>query len=571
MTRGPADTPPGENLAVERVQSLAHDLIEAGNEHFHIASQPQRVIFWMADTVGACELVSDNWADCTGQPIEEALGQGWLKVVQEQDRGALLDALRMSVSARRGFQLQYRMLRSDGRTRWVLHDVAARYLPSGKFNGLVGTLTDQADHQAGARALERAAQQVYEFLDGIALAAIAMGFDGRVVHCNQVMATLCGLDQADLLGANWLDTFVSPEARAEVAALVDGLIAPSVLPVEMEYPIETTAGNRLFRWHLTLIRDFAGQPVSIAMLGSDITQWRRLGDHLRLNAQMFDSSHEAMVITNHDNQIVSVNDAFTTLTGYAREEAVGQNPRILQSGHHDRTFYKAMWRSIAELGYWRGDIWDRRKDGSCYPKYLAITAIRDDAGALRNFSAIFYDITERKTLEDKLDHLAHYDGLTGLPNRMLLQDRVEQAIAGADRLQQKFALLFIDLDGFKTINDEAGHAVGDEVLKIVGQRLLAVIRGMDTAARLGGDEFVIILTDIGNAGNAARVAQKVIDSLSQPCPVGDLSLPLSASIGVSLYPSGERSADELLRSADEAMYQAKRSGKRQVRFYGNVS
>ena len=571
MTRGPADNPPGRELTIERVQSLAHDLIEAGNEHFHIATQPQRVLFWMADTAGDCELVSDNWADCTGQPIKAALGQGWLQVVQEQDRSALLEALRISVSARRGFQLQYRMHRADGRTRWVLHDVAARYLPSGKFNGLVGTLTDQGDYQSGARALERAAQQVYEFLDGIALAAIAMGFDGRLVHCNQVMATLCGCDQADLLGAHWLDEFVSPEARAGVAALVDGLIAPSVLPAEMEYPIETPGGNRLFRWHLTLIRDFAGQPVSIAMLGSDITQWRQLGDHLRLNAQMFDSSHEAMVITDHNNNILSVNDAFTTLTGYAREDAVGRNPRILQSGHHDRTFYKTMWRSIVELGYWRGDVWDRRKDGSCYPKYLAITAIRDESGELRNFFAIFYDITERKNLEDKLDHLAHYDGLTGLPNRMLLQDRLEQAIAGADRLDQKFALLFIDLDGFKTINDEAGHAVGDEVLKIVGQRLLAVIRGMDTAARLGGDEFVVILTDIGNADNAARVAQKVIDLLSQPCLVGDLSLPLSASIGVSLYPSGEYGADELLRSADEAMYQAKRSGKRQVRFYGNVS
>ena len=197
--------------------------------------------------------------------------------------------------------------------------------------------------------------------------------------------------------------------------------------------------------------------------------------------------------------------------------------------------------------------------------------IHDEAGAICNYSAIFYDITDRKTLEDKLDHLAHYDGLTGLPNRMLLQDRVEQAIAAAERQKQKFALLFIDLDGFKQINDEAGHAVGDEVLKIVGQRLLEVIRGMDTAARLGGDEFVIILTDIRHSENAARVAEKVIESLSEPCLLAGLSLSVSASIGVSIYPSDEHGADGLLRSADEAMYQAKRGGKRQVRFYGNVS
>ena len=235
---------------MERVQSLAHDLIEAGNEHFRIATQPQRVLFWMADTAGACELVSDNWPHCTGQKIEDALGQGWLQVVQEQDRAALLAALRLSVSTQQGFQLQYRMRKADGGARWVLHDAAARYLPSGKFNGLVGTLTDQADHQAGARALERAAQQVYDFLEGIALATVAMDFDGRVVQCNQVMATLCGRERAELLGENWLDAFVSPQARAHVAALVDGLIAPSVLPAEMEYPIETPQGNRLFRWQI---------------------------------------------------------------------------------------------------------------------------------------------------------------------------------------------------------------------------------------------------------------------------------------------------------------------------------
>ena len=556
---------------MERVQSLAHDLIEAGNEHFRIATQPARVLFWMVDTSGACELVSGNWLDYTGQKVDDALRQGWLEVVMAEDRDKLIEAMRLGVSAQRGFHLHYRLLMADGKARRVLHDAAARFLPSGKFNGLVGTITDESDDHSGELALQRAAQQVYDFLDGIQLAAVVIGFDGSVVHCNQVMATLCERALPDLLGENWIDRYVSPECRSQVASLVDGVIAPSVLPSEMEYQIETRDGTRLFRWHLTLIRNFDGTPISIAMLGSDITQWRQVGNHLRLNAQMFDSSHEAMVITDRSNLIVSVNDAFTRLTGYAREEAIGQNPSILQSGRHDHEFYQSMWASITEQGYWRGDIWDRRKDGSYYPKYLAITAIRDDAGEIANFSAIFYDITERKAMENKLDHLAHYDFLTGLPNRMLLQDRLEQAIAMAERQSQKFALLFIDLDGFKLINDEVGHPVGDEVLKIVAQRLLAVIRGMDTAARLGGDEFVIILTDISRGENAGLVAEKVIESLSQPYLVADLSLSLSASIGVSIYPNDVLVANELLRTADEAMYMAKRGGKRQVKFYGNVS
>ena len=559
-----------ENLALERLQSLAHDLIEAGNEHFRIATQPTRVLFWLADTSGACELVSANWLDGTGQSIDEALGQGWMEMVAQEDRSQLLEAIRRSVNTHHGFHLHYRLRRPDGQLHWVLHDAVARFLPSGKFNGLIGTLTDESDGHAGELALERAAQQVYDFLDGIQLAAVAIDFEGRVVLCNQSMSTLYGLDVSDLREEHWIDVFVSPESREQVARLIDGNVAPSVLPAEMEYQIETGDGNRLFRWHLTLIRDFEGQPVSIAMLGTDITQWRRLGDHSRLTAQMFDSSREAMVITDRNNRIVSVNDAFTTLTGYAREESLGQNPSILQSGRHDRNFYQTMWASITDKGYWRGDIWDRRKDGSHYPKYLAISAIKDETGEIANYSAIFYDVTERKALEDKLDHLAHYDALTGLPNRMLLQDRLEQAIAIAERQRQKFALLFIDLDGFKQINDDMGHSVGDEVLKIVAQRLQTVIRGMDTAARLGGDEFVVILTDIRNAENAAWVSDKVVESLSEPYPVGDLTLALSASIGVSIYPNDELVANELLRTADEAMYKAKRDGKRQVKFYGSV-
>jgi diguanylate cyclase (GGDEF)-like protein/PAS domain S-box-containing protein len=307
------------------------------------------------------------------------------------------------------------------------------------------------------------------------------------------------------------------------------------------------------------------------MMGSDITEWRRMGDRLRLNAQVFDSSNEAMVITDRQNNIISVNRAFTRLTGYEREEALGKNPRILNSGRQDAAFYRSMWESIIENGFWRGDIWDRRKDGSCYPKFLSITAIRDDGGEIVKFSAVFYDVSERKEMELQLENLAHYDSLTGLPNRMLLHDRLEQAIATAERQRQHFALLFIDLDGFKPVNDEHGHGVGDAVLKLVGERLNMVIRGMDTAARLGGDEFVVILTDIHNRENTERVAEKIIGELSEPYQVAGKTLSISASIGASLYPSDQKVAMDLLRTADEAMYQAKRDGKRRVKFYGGFA
>jgi diguanylate cyclase (GGDEF)-like protein/PAS domain S-box-containing protein len=306
------------------------------------------------------------------------------------------------------------------------------------------------------------------------------------------------------------------------------------------------------------------------MMGTDITQWRRTGAQQRLAAQMFDNSKEAMVITDRNNLIVSVNRAFSALTGYSSQEAIGQNPRILQSGKHDESFYRDMWRSILEHGFWRGDIWDRRKDGTFYPKFLAISAIRENDEEISHFSAIFYDVSERKKLEERMETLAHYDALTGLPNRMLLQDRLEQAIAYAARLQQHFALLFIDLDGFKPVNDNYNHQVGDEVLKLVGQRIGAALRAIDTAARLGGDEFVVILTDIRDIDSTNSVAEKLVSALSEPYIVGEYTISISASIGASIYPNDEKTAQELLRSADEAMYQAKRTGKQRVIFYGGI-
>jgi diguanylate cyclase (GGDEF)-like protein/PAS domain S-box-containing protein len=282
-----------------------------------------------------------------------------------------------------------------------------------------------------------------------------------------------------------------------------------------------------------------------------------------------------MVITDRDGRIMAVNDSFTRLTGYSRAEAIGQNPRILQSGRHDAGFYRQMWDSLKRFGYWRGDIWDKRKDGSLYPKFLAITAILGESGEVVRYSAIFYDISDRKALEAELDYLAHYDPLTGLPNRMLLQDRLEREIAASARLGQHFALLFVDLDGFKAVNDVHGHTAGDELLQAVAQRLLAATRAMDTAARFGGDEFVVVLTDVRDAASAERTAAKIVDSLSQPyalnSPLGPFEATISASVGVSLYPGDEQRPSDLIDSADRAMYAAKKQGKGRVILHGRLT
>lgn len=558
---------------MDKTESLAQGMLDAGSERFQFALHPDRVVFWAAGTDGGCELMGANWTGLTGQLPTQALGSGWLERVLEEDRPQVADAVRAAVAEHRGFFLHYRLLCRDGGLRRVLHDAAVRTLSSGQFNGLIATITDESGVSDYGAPQGHPAQDIYTFLDNTRLAACAVDFSGRVAHANRAMAEQLDCKPEELAGSEWVTRYVNASDRSLVRGLFDGSTAPSDLPGEIEYQLDTPDGARLYRWHLTLIRDAGGYPFNLVMMGSDITRWRIMGEHQRLTAQMFDSSNEAMVITDRDNNIISINASFTRLTGYTRDEAIGQNPRILRSGRHDDEFYRQMWQSILTQGCWSGDIWDRRKDGSCYPKFLTITAIRDEHGGITNYSAIFHDISERKSLEDQLDHLAHYDVLTGLPNRALLQDRLEQAIAGAERYRQHFALLFIDLDGFKEVNDSHSHAAGDSLLQQAGRRLRAELRNVDTAARLGGDEFVVILTDIKQRDAVALVAEKILKSLSAPYDLGELAnapVSVSASIGVSIFPNDELVANELLRSADEAMYRAKRDGKGRVVFFCNV-
>jgi diguanylate cyclase (GGDEF)-like protein/PAS domain S-box-containing protein len=296
------------------------------------------------------------------------------------------------------------------------------------------------------------------------------------------------------------------------------------------------------------------------LIGEDITAQRAREEELRLSQRVFETTDEAMVVTDTGGKIIAVNRAFTRLTGYSRDEAIGQNPRVLKSGRHDEAFYREMWRTLSETGHWQGDVWDLRKDGTVYPKFLSISTLRDGHGKPTHYCGIFYDITERKTFEDKLERLAHYDVLTGIPNRSLLFDRLELAITEAMHSGGKAAVLFIDLDRFKNVNDSLGHAAGDQVLREAAERICSSIRRNDTAARLGGDEFAIVLPDLGDPRHAALVAEKIIERMNVPFIIDGTAVTVSTSIGISLFPADHHRPDKLLELADQAMYQVKARG-----------
>ena len=294
-------------------------------------------------------------------------------------------------------------------------------------------------------------------------------------------------------------------------------------------------------------------------------------EQLNIAAVAFESQN-GMTITDAHNTILRVNRAFTDVTGYSSEEVIGKNPQIFSSGRHDAKFYAAMWESIGHTGGWEGEIWNRRKNGEVFPEHLSITAVKNRDGIVTNYVASFADISRRKIAEEEVQNLAFYDPLTNLPNRRLLLNRLKKSLASCARNKQEGALMFIDLDNFKTLNDTLGHDIGDLLLQQVAQRLTACVRGGDTVARLGGDEFVVMLDDLGGyvleaAEQTKIVGDKIFATLNQPYHLDSREYHGTTSIGATLFDGRQQSIDELLKQADIAMYQAKKDGRNTLRFF----
>lgn len=320
-----------------------------------------------------------------------------------------------------------------------------------------------------------------------------------------------------------------------------------------DYLIKDVAGGHLKQMPMVVERALREHAERLAR--------REAERQLQLAANVYHNITEGILVTEPNGIIVSVNPALCLMTGYAAEELLGATPRIIKSNRHDPDFYRAMWTRIGQDGSWQGEIWNRHKSGSLFLARETITAIRDDRGRLRNNVAMLIDITDARRAEDFVRHQAYHDALTGLPNRSLFMDRLRHQIAHAHRQKSCMAVLFVDLDGFKEINDELGHEVGDDLLKEAAERLRECVRESDTVARFGGDEFTVVVNDIEGPDDAAEVARKMLDNIGRPFRLGADERRISASIGIALYPADSDDVMALLKAADQAMYQAKRNGK----------
>jgi len=419
-------------------------------------------------------------------------------------------------------------------------------------------------------ALNTAHAKYFDFYDLAPVGYLTINGEGRVQQANLTTAKLLGHARRLLIGLPITQFIFAPDQDRYYLLCEEVLRTQE--PHSCDLRMVQADGSQLWcNLAVLAVPCDDGAPV-LRIVVKDVTVRKAAEVAQRIAAIAFESQ-EGIFVTDASGTILQVNKAFTTITGYPATEAVGQNPRLLNSGRHNAAFFADMRATVEHTGVWQGEIWNRRKSGEVFPEWLNFTAVKDDAGHVTHYVASFSDITERKATQDRIQSLAFYDPLTGLPNRRLLMDRLSQAIAAGARHPRQGALLFVDLDDFKTINDTLGHHRGDLLLEQVGQRLSACIREGDTAARLGGDEFVVMLADLSeNAPDAAAQAEvvggKILAMLSQPYQMMGQECHSSASIGITLFGGNQHEEiDEPLKRADLAMYQAKAAGRNTLRFF----
>ncbi len=513
----------------------------------------------------------------------------WLERVHPDDRARVLDEYRSFLrSGSTYYASEYRVLTRQRKMGWVkVRGMVVRRDESGRVARLTGTVRDvresklaqQRDQRhtlvygllAAKAPMAQVLQYIVDGLEGadsahrcaiflledgkkqlqVAASLGQCGPDGQVLQPDMAAPEGCGraaLNIADEQPTAWM--------RAQgVRALWSQAIvsaAGQLLGALDIYSTVTATGPSQAPNHWM---------AEEARLVALVVERSRAEARLQLAASVFTHAREGIMITDALGAIIEVNDTFTRITGYTRDEVLAHNPGLLQSDRHGPEFYARLWKQVQDEGQWTGEIWNRRKNGELFAEMCTISVVQDARGQTQNYLTMFTDITPIKAHQQELERLAHYDNLTSLPNRTLLADRLRQAMAHCARLHKSLAVVYLDLDGFKEVNDQHGHTVGDQLLVAVAARMSAVLREGDTLARMGGDEFVAVLLDLDSASDCEIVLERLLLAASEPVPVGNLRVQVSASIGVTLYPQDGADADQLMRHADQAMYQAKHRGK----------
>ncbi len=459
-----------------------------------------------------------------------------------------------------------RFERADGTVMWGRSEIRPWRSGDGAIGGIILFTEDITERREYELALIESKELLQLFIQNAPAALAMLNCEMRILALSRRWLEDYGLSGRELIGHSYYD--VLPEIPENWREMHRRALAGEVIEVgESRLPL---ADGRVL-WIKREVRPWRtgdGSIGGIIIFTEDITQEKEARERLGLAASVFAQASEGIVITDASGTILEVNEAFTRITGYARDEVLGQNPRILNSGRQSKEFYADMWRSLIETGLWTGEVWNRAKDGKVYAETLTISALRDQSGNTERYIALFSDVTPIKEQERKLEHIVHYDVLTGLPNRTLLSKLLDKTLTRASRSRGRVAIAYIDLDNFKALNDRYGRSMGDQVLIMVAQRMKRALRRGDTLAHLGGDEFAIALPEIDDAEGTWKVLNRLLKVASEPLEVSDQILEVSVSAGVTFFPQAdETDADQLLRQADQAMYMAKLEGRNRYHIF----
>jgi len=456
--------------------------------------------------------------------------------------------------------------RSDGSIFPV--EVSTRLIETGKGKFIRSIVRDIAERKQVEEALRESEARFRLVAEEAPFPMQVHAEDGEILLINRAWTDITGYSILDIpTVSDWVEK-ACPDRTQFALENIESIFSSDGRRISEEYTIHCRDGSQRI-WSfisspLARLEDGRRTVISMAV---DLTERKKAEEDTRLAATVFESSHGSILITDDQSRIVAVNPAFSQVTGYSEEEVIGKTPRILHSNRQGPEFYQAFWSELTQIGRWQGEIWNRRKNGEEYVAWLSVSALLDKNGAVRNYIGIADDITESKESQSRIEFLAYHDALTGLPNRLLANDRLEQAIAHAHRTKTKLAVMFLDLDDFKAINDTLGHSVGDTMLKAVADRLRDCLREADSVSRQGGDEFLVMLNDVADIDTINNVAVEILEKIHKPYHVEEHDFSISTSIGIAIYPEDGTDCNTLLKNADMAMYDAKQSGRNTHRFF----
>jgi diguanylate cyclase (GGDEF)-like protein/PAS domain S-box-containing protein len=522
---------------------------------------------------GAIDFVSDAIQEISGYPARlfmSATTDVWSDIICPQDRLMQRRLVRDAIRAGRSYEVEYRIADANGVERWVLESGQPVAQGGDAAFWVDGIISDISDRKYNEMRIEALLAEQGAVLDNV-MFGIVQERDLRVVSTNRRFDELFGYEEGELVGEPIAVLF--PDS----ATYERGIAASApVLGSGKEFSDEHLYRRRDGSLFMCQVSGRAVDPErphgDSIWVYADVTGRRQAEEKLRLSATVLEHIADGVMVIDVHGRIVATNPAYTQITGYTESEALGTQSgltgaSLASSAGHPPAFYDGLWQDLADTGFWRGEIWSTRKNGEVYLEWLTVSAVRDDDDTVSHYVCVFSDITKLKESQEKLDHLAHHDPLTGLPNRLLFHDRLQHAMLRAARTGEQLAVIFIDLDRFKNVNDTLGHHVGDELLKQVAQALSGCLRNGDTLARLGGDEFIVLLEDIDGERGARLVAEKLMRLFEQPALVSSYELFVTGSVGISLFPQDASDLNVLVRNADVAMYQAKARGRNGYAFY----